>query len=99
MKEKIIPLHDKILIRREDKRRKTESGLHLPDTARVESQWGRVVSVGTGRVCEKTGALHKLCVRPGQRVLFKAFAPQFTMLVDGEELVLLCEDDILAIKE
>jgi len=92
---KVVPLGDNVVIRRSKASQVTLSGIVLPDTVKDSAQQGRVLSVGDGRrLADGTRAAHQ--VREGDRVLFPNFAG-IEVAVNGEELLILGEDEILAI--
>jgi len=92
---KIVPLGEKVVIKRTEPSEKTSGGILLPDTARDKPQQGRVLSVGDGRLlADGSRAEHQ--VSEGDRVLFNQYAGT-EVLVDGQELLILSEDEILAV--
>lgn len=92
---KIRPLHDRILVERVEGETKTSGGIIIPDTAQEKPQEGRVLAVGTGKVLED-GTVRPLDVKTGDRILFSKYAGS-EIKVDGEERIILREDDVLAI--
>ena len=92
---KIRPLHDRILIKRVDEETKTASGLFIPDTAKEKPIQAKVVAVGAGKR-DKDGKVHALEVKAGDRVLFSKYSGT-EVKIDGEEHLILREDDLLAI--
>jgi len=92
---KIEPLGDKILVRRLQAADKTSGGLYLPDTAKDKPTEGRVLSVGPGRLT-KTGIRIAPQVADGDRVVFSAWAGT-EITVDSNEVIILSENDIMAI--
>lgn len=92
---KIVPLGDRVVIKRLEAAETTSGGIVLPDAARERPAEGRVVSVGCGRTL-KDGSLADLQVNEGDRVLFSSYAG-VDVTVDGEELLILGESDILAV--
>mgnify|MGYP001393792288 CR=1 FL=1 len=94
---KIHPLGDRILIKRVDEEEQVSGGIIIPDTAKEKPQEAEVVAVGPGRRCDD-GDLIALDVRPGQHVLIGKYAGN-EVEVDGEEYVILSEDDVLGILE
>ena len=94
---KLVPLGDKIVVKRSDAEEITAGGIVLPDTAREKPQQGRVLSVGDGRLLPN-GARAKHQVSEGDRVLFPRFAGT-GVLIDGEEFLIMEEGDILAVVE
>src|SRR5262245_31460233 len=92
------PLGDRVVVEREEAQEKTAGGIVLPDTAKDKPQRGKVVAVGEGRVT-KDGKRRPLQVKVGDRVLFTSYAGE-EFKVDGDKKVLLMrEDDILAVVE
>jgi chaperonin GroES len=92
---KFRPLHDRLLVERIDEESKTKGGIIIPDTAKEKPQEGRVLAVGPGRRGDD-GEIMPLDVRPGDRVLFAKYAGT-DIKIDGEDRVILREDDILAV--
>ncbi len=92
---KVVPLGDKLVVRRLETDATTSGGIVLPDSAREKPQQGRVVSVGDGKLlADGSRAAHD--VSEGDRVLFSAYSGS-EVTVDAEELLIMSEDDILAI--
>jgi len=92
---RLVPLGEKVVVRPIDPESRTAGGIVLPDTAREKSQQGRVLSVGDG--CHlPDGTRAKPQVSEGDRILFERYAGT-KVVVDGEELVILSERDILAV--
>ncbi len=92
---KLRPLGDKILIKRVEAESKTKSGIVLPDAAKEKPKRGKVLAVGNGRRNDK-GELVALSVKKGDEVIFTSYAGTEIKL-DGEELMIMSEDDVLAI--
>lgn len=94
----IKPLHDRVIIRRiDDASEKTAGGLFIPDTAKEKPQEGEVIAVGAGKVKED-GSRQTLDVKEGDRVLFGKYSGS-EIKIDGEELLMMREDEILGIIE
>jgi chaperonin GroES len=91
------PLQDRVLIRRIESDEKTLGGIIIPDTAKEKPQEGEVVSVGPGLRSED-GTVHPLDVKAGNRVLFGKWSGSEIKL-DGEELIIMKESDILGVLE
>ena len=91
----IRPLHDRILIKRLEEETKTSGGLIIPDTAKEKPIQAKVIAVGTGKR-DKDGKIHALEVKAGDKVLFAKYSGTEVKL-DGEEHLILREDDLLAI--
>ena len=89
------PLHDRVLIRRVDEEEKSRGGIIIPDTAREKPMEGEIVAVGPGARDEK-GSLQPLEVKAGDRVLFGKWSGTEVKL-DGEELIIMKESDIMGI--
>jgi chaperonin GroES len=92
---KIRPLHDRVLVKRLEEEDKTAGGLFIPDTAKEKPIRGKVVAVGAGKR-DKDGKVHKLDVKAGDRILFSKYSGTEVKL-DGEEHLIMREDDILAV--
>lgn len=97
VKNKIQPLFDNVLIRPLEAEVKTASGIILPETAQQKPQTGEVIAVGPGRVTIK-GEKEPMMVKVGQKVVYKKWGGSDVKL-NGEELVLVEQKDILAIVE
>ncbi|BDT77847.1 co-chaperone GroES [Polynucleobacter sp. 86C-FISCH] len=89
------PLHDRVIIKRLDQESKTASGIIIPDAAAEKPDQGEVLAVGPGKR-DDSGKLNALDVKVGDRVLFGKYAGQ-TVKVDSEELIVMREDDIMAV--
>ena len=89
------PLHDRVLVRRIEAEEKTAGGIIIPDTAKEKPQEGEVVSVGEG-VRDEDGDRIPLDVKAGDRVLFGKWSGT-EVTVDGEELLIMKESDILGV--
>ena len=94
---KLRPLHDRVIVKRLEEEEKTVGGIIIPDTAKEKPQQARVVAVGKGRTLEN-GQVHPLTVKEGDRVLFGKYAGT-EIKIDGDEHLIMREDDILAIIE
>jgi len=94
---KIRPLHDRLIVKRLDEERKTASGIVIPDTAAEKPDQGEVTAIGTGKVRED-GKITPLDVKVGDRVLFGKYSGQ-TVKVQGEELLVMREEDIMGVVE
>jgi chaperonin GroES len=91
------PLHDRVLVRRVEQEEKTAGGIIIPDTAKEKPQEGEVIAVGAG-VRGDDGKVHPLDVKAGDRILFGKWSGS-EVKVDGEELIIMKESDILGIVE
>ena len=94
---KVKPLQDRVLIKRVEEETKTKGGIIIPDTAKEKPQEGLVVAVGSGKVTDK-GTRVAPEVKKGDRILFGKYSGT-EIKVEGEEHLILREDDILAILE
>jgi chaperonin GroES len=94
---KIKPLQDRILIKRIEEEAKTKGGIIIPDAAKEKPQEGKVIAVGDGKTLD-SGAKAPLTVKVGDKILFGKYSGT-EIKVDGEEHLILREDDILAIVE
>ena len=91
------PLHDRVIVKRLDQETKTASGLIIPDAAAEKPDQGEVLAVGNGKV-QENGNVRPLEVKVGDRVLFGKYSGQ-TVKVDGDELLVMKEDDLFAVVE
>lgn len=89
------PLNDKVIVRRLEASDKTAGGIILPDQAKEKPREGKVEAIGDGKLLED-GGRGKFQVKPGDRILFSSYAGT-EVKVDGDELLVLGEEDILAI--
>ncbi len=95
MATKITPLHDRVIVRRIDEGEQVRGGIIIPDTAKEKPQEGEVVAVGLGKYKED-GTRQALDVKKGDRVLFGKYSGS-EIKIDGEELMIMREDEILGI--
>ena len=91
---KFRPLHDRVVVRRIEEDERTRGGIIIPDTAKEKPQQGEIVAVGPG----EKGKIQPLDVKPGDRVLFGKWSGTEVKL-DGEELLIMKESDILGVLE
>ena len=91
------PLHDRVIVERLEQETKTASGIVLPEAAAEKPDQGEVLAIGTGKVMED-GKVTPLDVKVGDRVLFGKYAGQ-TVRVQGEELLVMREEDIMGVNE
>jgi len=94
---KVKPLHDRIIVRRLEEEEKTKGGIIIPDTAKEKPIEGKVIAVGTGRM-KKDGTKLPLELKKGDRVLFAKYGGT-EVKIDGEEHLMMKEEDILAVIE
>ena len=95
---KIRPLHDRVIVRREEEEQKTAGGILLPGSAQEKPNQGEVIAVGSGRILD-SGELRPVDVKIGDIVVFGQYAGNDKIEVDGEELIILSESDIKAVVE
>ncbi|MBI1889767.1 MAG: co-chaperone GroES [Burkholderiales bacterium] len=89
------PLHDRIIVKRLDQETKTASGIVLPEAAAEKPDQGQVLAVGNGKILED-GKVRPLDVKVGDRILFGKYSGQ-SVKVSGEELLVMREEDVMAI--
>ncbi|UCF56885.1 MAG: co-chaperone GroES [Deltaproteobacteria bacterium] len=94
---KIRPLHDRVIVKRIEEEEKTKGGIIIPDTAKEKPIEGKVVAVGAGKILEN-GKKQPLEVKKGDRILFGKYAGT-DIQIEGEEHLIMREDDIIAIVE
>ncbi len=92
---KFRPLHDRVVVRRIEEDDRTKGGIIIPDTAKEKPQEGKVVAVGNGKVKED-GTVQPLDVKKGDRLLFSKYAGT-EVNIEGEEHLIIREDDVLGI--
>jgi chaperonin GroES len=95
---KLQPLGDRVVVEREEAKDKTAGGIVLPDTAKDKPQKGKVIAVGDGRIT-KDGKRRPLQVKVGDHVLFTSYAGEEFKVNGDEKVLLMREDDILAVIE
>ena len=96
-KQKIRPLHDRVIVEREEEERTSAGGIVIPDTATEKPIRGKVVATGKGKILED-GAVRPLDVKAGDKVLFGKYSGT-EIKIDGEELLVMREDDLMAVIE
>jgi chaperonin GroES len=92
---KFRPLHDRVLVKRVEEESKTKGGIIIPDSAKEKPQEGEVVAIGSGQIKED-GGIRPLDVKAGDRILFGKWSGT-EVTVDGEELLIMKESDILGV--
>jgi chaperonin GroES len=95
MSTNVTPLGDKILVRRLQAEEKTAGGIVLPDTAKEKPKEGKIIALGSGKLLED-GSRGDFQVKKGDRVLFASYAGT-EVKIDGEEFLLMPEEDVLAV--
>lgn len=93
----VMPLGEKVLIKRIEAEGKTAGGILLPDTAKEKPKEGKIIALGNGKLL-KSGERAKFQVKKGERVLFSSYGGT-EVKIDGDEYLLMSEDDILAVIE
>jgi chaperonin GroES len=94
---KIRPLQDRVIVQRVNEEEKTKGGIIIPDTAKEKPQEGKVIAVGKGKAND-SGKVIPLDVKVGNKILFGKYSGS-EIKVDGEELLIMREDDILGVVE
>jgi chaperonin GroES len=94
---KLRPLHDRVIVKRLDTEKKTASGIFIPENAAEKPDQGEILAIGDGKVGDD-GKVRKLAVKVGDKVLFGKYSGQ-TVKVDGDELLVMREEDIMAVVE
>jgi chaperonin GroES len=94
---KIRPLHDRIIVKRVEEERKTASGIVIPDTAAEKPDQGEVLAVGGGKILDD-GSVRKLQLKVGDKILFGKYSGQ-TVKVQGEEVLVMREEDVMGVIE
>ncbi|CAD7848056.1 MAG: Heat shock protein 10 kDa family chaperone GroES [Olavius algarvensis Delta 4 endosymbiont] len=94
---KLRPLHDRILVERLEEAEKTKGGIIIPDSAKEKPAEGKVIAVGKGRIGDD-GKPVKLDVKKGDRILFGKYGGT-EVKIDGEEYLIMREDDVLGVIE
>jgi chaperonin GroES len=94
---KIRPLHDRIIVKRFEGEAKTKGGIIIPDTAKEKAQEAKVIAVGKGKITDD-GKLQPMEVQRGDRILVGKYSGS-EIKIDGEDHVIIREDDVLAILE
>jgi chaperonin GroES len=92
---KVRPLHDRLLVRRIEEKETVKGGIIIPDTAKEKPQEGKVIAVGNGKVLEN-GTKLELDVKAGDKILFGKYSGT-EIKIDGEEFLILREDEVLAV--
>ena len=92
---KIRPLHDRVVVKRLEEKEVVRGGILIPDTAKEKPQEGEVLAVGNGKILDN-GTKVPMDVKVGDRILFGKYSGS-EIKVDGEELLIMREDDILGI--
>jgi len=94
---KVKPLHDRIIVKRLEEEEKTKGGIIIPDTAKEKPFGGKVIAVGDGKIKED-GTKLPMELKKGDRILFSKYAGT-DVKIDGEDHLIMKEDDVLAVIE
>ena len=94
---KIRPLHDRVIVKRLDEERTSPGGIVIPDSAKEKPVQGKVLAIGKGKILED-GSVRPLDVKVGDKVLFGKYSGT-EVKVDGEEVLVMREEDIVAVFE
>jgi len=94
---KFRPLHDRVLVRRLESEQKTKGGIIIPDTAKEKPSEGEIIAVGSG-IKDKDGKVSPLAVKKGDKILFGKWSGT-EVKIDGEELLIMKEEDVMGIIE
>ena len=92
---KVRPLHDRLLVRRFEEKEVAKGGIIIPDTAKEKPQEGEVLAVGNGKILEN-GTKVALDVKVGDKILFGKYSGN-EIKIDGEEVLIIREDEVLAV--
>ena len=96
-KQKVRPLHDRVIVEREEEERTSAGGIVIPDTATEKPIRGKVVATGKGKILDD-GTVRPLDVKVGDKVLFGKYSGT-EIKIDGDELLVMREDDLMAVIE
>jgi chaperonin GroES len=94
---KVTPLYDRVIVKRKETANMTKGGLHIPENAKEKPLEGTIIAIGTG-LKKEDGSLTPLIVKKGDTILFSQYAGS-DIVIDGEELLIMKEVDILGIVE
>jgi len=94
---KVRPLHDRVIVKRLEEERTTPGGIVLPDSATEKPSQGEILAVGNGKILD-SGEVRALDVKVGDKILFGKYAGN-EVKVDGEELIVMREEDIMGVVE
>jgi chaperonin GroES len=94
---KIRPLHDRVIVKREEEERKSPGGIVIPDTAAEKPIRGKIIAVGKGKILEN-GNVRPLDLKVGDKILFGKYSGT-EVKVDGDELLVMREEDVVAVIE
>ena len=93
---KVRPLGDKIIVKRHEAESQTDSGIYLPESAKDKPKQGQVIALGDGNLNKETGARVPFTVKQGDEVIFSSYSGT-EVKIDGEDVLIMTEDDILGI--
>ena len=92
----VRPLGDKLIVKRQEAATQTESGIYLPESAKDKPKTGKVIALGSGNLNKDTGDYIPFTVKKGETVIFSSYAGT-EIKIDGEEMLILTEEDILGV--
>ncbi|EZI27738.1 co-chaperone GroES [Pseudomonas extremaustralis] len=95
---KLRPLHDRVVIRRSEEEKKTAGGIVLPGSAAEKANHGVIIAAGPGKTLDN-GDVRALAVKVGDKVVFGPYSGSNTVKVDGDDLLVMAENEILAVLE
>ena len=95
---KIRPLHDRVVVRRQEEEQLSAGGIVLPGSAQEKPNQGEVVAVGEGKLLEN-GTVRELAVKVGDKIVFGPYAGNNTVKIDGEDLIIMSEGEIYGVIE
>lgn len=95
---KIRPLHDRVVVRRQEEEQLSAGGIVLPGSAQEKPNQGEVVAVGEGKLLEN-GTVRELAVKVGDKIVFGPYAGNNTVKIDGEDLIIMGEGEIYGVIE
>jgi len=93
---KVRPLGDKIIVKRDEAESVTDSGIYLPESAKDKPKQGKVIALGNGNLNKETGERMPFTVKKGDDVIFSSYSGT-EIKIDGEDVLIMTEDDILGI--
>jgi len=93
---KVRPLGDKIIVKRDEAESVTDSGIYLPESAKDKPKQGKVIALGNGNLNKETGERVPFTVKKGDEVIFSSYSGT-EIKIDGEDMLIMTEDDILGI--
>mgnify|MGYP001428999135 FL=1 len=92
----VRPLGDKLIVKRQEAATQTESGIYLPESAKDKPKTGKVIALGSGNLNKDTGDYIPFTVKKGETVIFSSYAGT-EIKIEGEEMLIMTEEDILGV--